>query len=70
MLAETNTHWKNKGAKDKFRNTIAKQWTEVSVTTSKTNLPCHSIYKPGGTAIIADSLIRFRKTQNREDTMN
>ena len=27
MLAETNTHWKNKRAKDKFRNKIAKQWT-------------------------------------------
>ena len=65
MLAGTNTHWKNKRAKDKFRNTIPKQWTWGSVTTVETNLPWHSIYNPGGTAIITDSLIRCRKQTNR-----
>ena len=39
MLAETNTHWKNKHAKDKFCNIIAKEWKEASVTTAETNLP-------------------------------
>ena len=67
MLAETNTHWKNKRATYKFRNTISKEWKGVSVTTSETNLPWHSSYKPGGTAIIADSLIRSRKTKSDED---
>ena len=67
MLAETNTHWKSKCAKDKFRNIIAKQWTGASVITSEINLPWHLIYKPGGTAIIIDSLIRSRKTQSGED---
>ena len=67
MLAETNTHWKNKRATDKFRNTISKEWKGASVTTSETNLPWHSSYKPGGTAIIADSLIRSRKTKSGED---
>ena len=67
MLAETNTHWKNKRATDKFRNTISKEWKGASVTTSETNLPWHSSYKPGGTAILADSLIRSRKTKSGED---
>ena len=42
LLAETNTHWKNKRATDKFRNTIAKQWKGASVTTSEIDLPWHS----------------------------
>ena len=39
LLAETNTHWKNKHAKDKFRNIIAQQWKGASVTTAETYLP-------------------------------
>ena len=38
MLAETNTHWRNKRAKDRFRNTIAKEWSGTSTITSETNL--------------------------------
>ena len=67
ILEENNTHWKYKRTKGKFRNTMAKHWTEASVTTAETNLPWHSIYKPGGTAIITDSLIRSRKTKSGED---
>ena len=68
LLAETNTHWKNKHAKDKFRNIIAQQWKRASVTTAETYLPWHSIYKPGGTAIITDNMIRSRKSQSGEDS--
>ena len=66
LLAETNTHWKNKRSKDKFRNTIAKQWTRASVTTAETNIPWYLIYKLGGTAIITDILTRSRKTKSGE----
>ena len=52
---------------DKFRNTIEKQWKGASVTTSETNLPWHSSYKPGAIAIITDSLIRPRKTKSGKD---
>ena len=67
MLAKTNTRWKNICTKDKFRIIISKQWTGASVTTSETNLPWHSIYKPGGTTTITDILIRSRKTQSGEE---
>ena len=67
LLVETNSYWKNKRATDKFRNTIEKQWKGASVTTSETNIPWYPAYKPSGTAITIDSLIRFRKTKSGED---
>ena len=67
MIAKTNTHWKNICTKDKFRIIISKQCTGALVTTLETNLPWHSIYKPGGIATITDILIRSRKTQSGEE---
>ena len=67
MISKTSTHWNNKSAKDKFRNTIAKEWVGASVITSETNFHWPSIYKPGDTAIITDRLIRSRKTKSGDD---
>ena len=38
LLAERNTHWKNKRASDLFRNIIAKYWKEAVNLTSETTL--------------------------------
>ena len=67
LLAETNSRWTNKRATDKFGNIITKQWKDESVTKLETNFSWHSAYKPSGTAITIDSLIRFRKTKSGED---
>ena len=46
---------------------LQKHLTGASVTTAENNLPWHSVYTPGGTAIITDIFIRSRKTQSREE---
>ena len=68
LLAETNTHWKNKRAYDNLRKTIVQYWKGISIITSETNLSWYSIYKPAGTAIIAKNKVRSRKLKSGEDS--
>ena len=50
-LAETNTHWKHRGAST-LRQTSKEHWKHSHFITSETDLPWKALYKPGGTAII------------------
>ena len=51
----------------KFRKTVATTWIGTSVTTVETNLTWPSIYKPEGTTIMTDGLIRSRVTESDDD---
>ena len=60
LLAETNTHWKEKRATELFRSTIAKHWKGVAVSPSKIRLNWDLTYKPGDTTIITDKPYTLR----------